>query len=103
MKKAFCLLLVLLILSVSLTAYATTDPVVDMAGLLTDAQAQQLTQLLAAHGDGTLCVVTLDSLDGAYVEDYAENYAESHEAGSGQTAAVPAASFRLYFLRSSFT
>lgn len=81
MKKVISLLMVLLILTTSLTVYAATDPVVDMAELLTDEQERKLTDSLAAYGNGTLCVVTLNSLEGEYVEDYAEAYAENNDVG----------------------
>lgn len=81
MKKIICLLLVLLLLAVPLGVSAAVDPVADMADLLTAEEEAQLTQQLASYGDGTVCVLTLDSLDGVDVEKYAENYAESNGIG----------------------
>lgn len=82
MKKLMSLtLVVLLLFLVALTASAAPDPVTDEADLLTDQQEWELTQLLGEQGIGTLCVVTVDSLEGEDIEDYAESWAE--EAGVG--------------------
>lgn len=81
MKKIICILLTLLLLATPLTAFATPDPVSDNAGLLTSEQEWELTQLLGEQGIGTLCVVTVDSLDGQDVEVYAEDWAETSGVG----------------------
>lgn len=90
MRKLICLLLVmLLLLAIPLTVFAAPDPVTDYAGLLTESQDHELTSLLCKPGIGTLCVVTVESLeDGPMgdwdcdtIEDYAEAWAE--EAGVG--------------------
>lgn len=82
MKKVLTILLVLfLLLSVPLTAHAAPDPVTDMADLLTDEQEWELTHLLGEPGIGTLCVVTVDSLEGKTAEDYAESWAETAGVG----------------------
>lgn len=82
MKKWICLILVvLLLMSMSVTAFAAPDPVSDMAGLLTAEQDMELTALLIEQGTRTLCVVTVESLDGQNVEDYAEDWAEKSGVG----------------------
>lgn len=82
MKKLIRLtLVVLLLLAVPLSVSAAPDPVTDDADLLTDQQEWELTQLLGEQGIGTLCVVTLESLNGENVEDYAEYWAEQSGVG----------------------
>lgn len=77
MKKILCLLLVVLALALPLSVSAAANPVVDEADLLTDEQEYELIQLLGEQGVNTLAVVTLNSLDGQDIEDYAEYSAES--------------------------
>lgn len=81
MRRFFCILLVLLLLAAPLTVFAAPDPVTDNADLLTDQQEWELTQLLGEYGIGTLCVVTLESLNGENIEPYAENWAETAGVG----------------------
>ena len=83
MKKVSSVLiaLLLLIFSTMATVFAAADPVSDMAGLLTQEQETELTSLLLEQGIGTLCVVTVDSLEGEDVETYAENWADSTGVG----------------------
>lgn len=82
MKKIISFLLVFLLLAaMPLTVLAAPDPVTDNAGLLTEAQDRELSSLLGEQGIGTLCVVTVDSLGGENVEDYAENWAETAGVG----------------------
>lgn len=82
MKKWICLILVmLLLLSVSVTAFAAVCPVVDMADLLTSEEEYQLIHMLAPYGNRAVQIVTADSLEGENVEAYAENYAESGNIG----------------------
>ncbi len=90
MKRIICfLLVVLLLVAAPLTVFAAPDPVTDNAGLLTEAQDRELTSLLGEQGIGTLCVVTLQSLDddvvwgynGKDIEDYAEHWAEQSGVG----------------------
>lgn len=82
MKKMISLtLVVLLLLAVPLSVSAAPDPVTDEADLLTDQQEWELTQLLGEQGIGSLCVVTLESLDGENIEEYAEYWAETAGVG----------------------
>lgn len=82
MKKVLsCFLVLLLILSVSVTAFAAVCPVVDMAELLTNEEEYQLIHMLAPYGNRAVQIVTVDSLEGENVEEYAENYAESGDIG----------------------
>lgn len=90
MRKLICLLLAVLLLAAApLTVFAAPDPVTDEAGLLTESQDHELTGLLGKPGIGTLCVVTLESLESEFtydwdcdtIEDYAETWAE--KAGVG--------------------
>lgn len=76
MKKIISFLLVLLLLAaMPLTVLAAPDPVTDNAGLLTQEQDRELSARLVEQGIGTLCVVTLESLNGENIEDYAEDWA----------------------------
>ena len=78
MKKWICVILtVLLLSSLSLTAFAAVCPVVDMAELLTSDEQTQLIQALAPYGNRAVQIVTVQTLDGRSVEDYAENWAEN--------------------------
>ena len=87
MKKTVCLLLVvLLLLSVAVTAFAAICPVVDMAGVLTEEELRQLIQMLAPYGNETVQIVTVESLEGENIEVYAENSAE--ETGVGVLCVV---------------
>lgn len=89
MKKLICLLLVLLLVAAPLTVSAAPDPVTDTAGLLTEDQDRELTDLLCASGIGTLGVVALESLKDEYgwqypgedIEDLAERWAETAGVG----------------------
>ena len=82
MRKLICMILVtLLLLSVSVTAFAAICPVVDMAELLTSDEQYQLIQMLAPYGNGAVQILTVESLEGEHVEDYAENWAESNGIG----------------------
>lgn len=82
MKKIVSFLSVLLLLAaIPLTVLAAPDPVTDNAGLLTEEQDMELSGLLGEQGIGTLCVVTLESLNGENIEDYAEDWAA--QAGVG--------------------
>ena len=83
MKKLICVLLVLLLMGTAVTAYATADPepVIDLADLLSSEEAGRLSNALSAYGSGVLCVMTLPSLDGQDVAEYAERYAEEHDIG----------------------
>lgn len=82
MKKLISFLLVLLLLAATpLTVLAAPDPVTDNAGLLTEEQDRELSSLLCEQGIGSLCVVTLESLNGENIEEYAERWAEQSGVG----------------------
>lgn len=83
MKKLICLILVLLLMSTAVTAYATTDPdpVIDHADILSPEETGQLNNALGVYGGGVLFVMTVASLDGQDVAKYAERYANQHDLG----------------------
>lgn len=82
MKKLICILLVvLLLLGLSVTAFAALNPVVDNAGILTEEENYQLIQMLAPYGNKTIQIVTVESLEGENIEVYAENCAENTGVG----------------------
>ena len=82
MKKfIYLILVVLLLLGVSVTAFAAINPVVDNAGILTEDEQYQLIQILAPSGNKTIQIVTVESLEGENIEVYAENSAENTGVG----------------------
>ena len=77
MKKWICVILVMLLLvSLSVTAFAAVCPVVDQAGVLSAEEQDQLVQMLLPYGNRAVQIVTVDSLEGQTVEEYAENWAD---------------------------
>ena len=82
MKKWICLILAaLLVWSLSLTAFATIDPVADEALLLTAEEDAQLTEYIASFSQGDVQILTIQTLDGWDVETYAKNHAHTYGIG----------------------
>lgn len=82
MKKLICLILVaVLLLSVSVTALAVVNPVVDMAQVLTEEERTQLIQDMSVFDNEQVQIVTVETLDGQNVDRYAKNHAEQYDIG----------------------
>lgn len=86
-KKWIAFLLVsLMLLSCSATVFARDNRIVDEADLLTGSEEAELSEKAAALADTyqiDVVILTIDSLDGAYVESYADDYYDSHDYGYG--------------------
>ncbi len=86
MKKLFSLILILFLLSsLTLTAAAQTNPyIADEAGLLDSGEITDLEVLAASLSDSygiDIVILTVDSLGGAYAQDYADAYYDSNGYG----------------------
>lgn len=87
MKRFFSLLLLLiLILALALPVFAQEKQIVDQAGLLTASEATALElraqELRDSYAIDTV-ILTVDSLDGADAERYADDYYDNHDYGCG--------------------
>ena len=77
-RKLFTLMLILcLVAGLSLTAYASSNHLVDDAGLLTDTEAANLEAKLSQISDRhnvDIVIVAVDSTDGKSPMDFADDY-----------------------------
>ena len=77
-RKLFTLMLILcLVAGLSLTAYASSNHLVDNAGLLTDTEAANLEAKLSQISDRhnvDIVIVAVDSIDGKSPMDFADDY-----------------------------
>lgn len=104
-KLCYILLTLALLLGLSTAVYAQTLPVViDNAGLLSSAEAEQLTQQLEHLQEvcsADVVVLTVDSLDGMSAKDYADDYYDSHGYGQDGALMLVAMAEREYWVSTS--
>ena len=92
-RKLFTLMLILcLVAGLSLTAYASSNHLVDNAGLLTDTEAANLEAKLSQISDRhnvDIVIVAVDSTDGKSPMDFADDYYDYIGYGIFLTGPIP--------------
>lgn len=85
-RRAILPLTLLFLMLAGFPAAAQEKKVVDMADLLTQKEEERLQDRLSGIVEEYQCdvaVVTTESIDGSFVEEYAENYYDNHGYGIG--------------------
>lgn len=87
MKRLLCMVFALLMISgLVIPVYAAMPKIVDDADLLTDDEVSALSQQaedISREYSMDVVIVTVPSINGAYIESYADDYYDSHGYGFG--------------------